>query len=189
MKKQVLASALLAIMSASALAASDVYTIDPHHTWPIFAVNHLGYSTQRGRFDDTHGTVTLDLANKTGSVDLTIDTKSLDMGFAEWNEHLSGPAFFNVAQYPTITFKSDKLIFDGDKVVGADGKFTLLGVTRPLHVTVHNFHCGEHPMAHKMTCGGDITATIQRSDYGMKAYVPMVGDEVRIKVPVEAIKN
>lgn len=187
--KKIVMSTLLAAMSASALAASDVYTIDPHHTWPMFAVNHLGFSTQHGRFDDTHGTVTLDFADKTGSVDLTIDTKSLDMGFAEWNEHLSGPAFFNVAKYPTMTFKSDKLTFDGDKVVGADGQFTLLGVTHPLHVTVTNFHCGQHPMAHKMACGGNITADFKRSDYGMNAYVPMVGDDVTITVPVEAIKN
>lgn len=189
MKKSLLMFSLLAAVSASALADSTTYTFDPHHVWPIFEVNHLGLSTQRGRFDETSGTVTLDPAAKTGSVTVTIQTKSLDMGFPEWNEHLSGPAFFNVAKYPVMTFKSDKLEFDGDRVVGADGQFTMLGVTHPLHVTVHNFHCGVHPMMHKPVCAGDITATIKRTDYGMNAYVPMVGDEVNILVPVEAIRN
>lgn len=182
-------SAMLAAVSANAQADSVTYTLDPHHTFPVFQVNHLGLSTQRGRFDETQGTVTLDMAAKTGSVNLSINTKSLDMGFPEWNAHLTGPAFFNVDKFPTITFVSHKLDFEGDKVVGADGDFTLLGVTHPLHVTVHDFHCTEHPMAHKPVCAGDVTAEFKRSDYGMMSYIPMVGDEINIMVPVEALKN
>ena len=182
-------SGLVGLASSHAQAASETYTIDPHHCFPVFEVNHLGLSTQRGRFDETQGTVTLDTEAKTGSVTLSINTRSLDMGFPEWNEHLTGPAFFNVAKYPSITFTSNKLDFEGNKVVGADGDFTLLGVTHPLHVTVHNFICTEHPMAHKPVCAGDITATFKRSDYGMMTYLPMVGDQINIFVPVEAIKN
>lgn len=189
MKRTLIALSLAAAMSTSAFAAMDSYTIDPQHAFPEFEVSHLGFTTQRGRFDETSGKVRLDMAAETGSVDLTINTKSLDMGFPLWNEHLTAKGFFNVAKFPTMTYKSDKLDFDGDKVVGADGQFTLLGVTRPLHVTVSNFHCGLNPMNRKTLCGGNVSAEIKRSDYGMTTFLPLVGDDIKINVPVEADKD
>jgi polyisoprenoid-binding protein YceI len=155
----------------------------------MFEVNHLGYSTQRGRFDETSGKIILDMESRTGSVDITISTKSLDMGFAKWDKHMKGQEFFNVVQYPTIHFSSDKLIFDGDKVVGAEGKFTLLGTTRPLTLRVDNFHCAPFPLTRKMHCGADVSATISRTQFGMAKYVPLIGDEVRLFSPVEANKD
>jgi polyisoprenoid-binding protein YceI len=155
----------------------------------MFEINHVGYSTQRGRFDKTSGKITLDVAAKKGSVDLTIETDSLDMGFAKWNEHMKGEEFFHVVQFPTIRFTSDKLIFDGDKVVGAEGNFTLLGTTRPLTLRVDNFHCAPFPMTRKMHCGGDVSVTIQRTQFGMAKYVPMVGDEVKLYSAIEADKD
>ena len=180
---------LLAALFAIPAGAADSYTVDPTHTWPMFEINHVGYSTQRGRFDKTSGKITLDVAAKKGSVDLTIETDSLDMGFAKWNEHMKGEEFFHVVQFPTIRFTSDTLIFDGDKVVGAEGNFTLLGTTRPLTVRVDNFHCAPFPMTRKMHCGGDVSATIQRTQFGMAKYVPMVGDEVKLFSPIEADKD
>ncbi len=188
MKKLLAMGALVAIASQSVMADSVSYTIDPHHCFPVFSVSHLGLSTQRGRFDDTTGHVTLDMAAHKGSVDLIINAQSLDMGFPQWNEHV-GQGFFNNSKFTTITYHSDKLDFEGDKVVGADGTLTLLGVSKPLHVNVANFHCGDHPMAHKPVCAGDVTATVKRSDFGMMAYLPMIGDDVHIAVPVEAIQN
>jgi polyisoprenoid-binding protein YceI len=176
-------------MFALPATAADNYTIDPTHTWPSFAVNHIGFSTQRGRFGKCSGKITLDIAARKGSVDLTIDTNSLDMGFAKWDEHMKGPDFFHVTQHPTMRFTSNKLLFDGDKVVGAEGNFTLLGTTRPLNLRVENFNCGPHPMTHKMHCGADITATIQRTQFGMAKYVPMVGDEIKLYSPIEADKD
>ncbi len=182
-------SILFAALLAVPAFAADNYTIDPTHTWPMFEVNHLGYSTQRGRFDKSSGKITLDIAAKKGSVDLTIDANSLDMGFAKWDEHMKGEEFFHVVQYPTIRFTSDKLIFDGDKVVGAEGKFTLLETTRPLTLRVDNFHCAPHPMTRKMHCGADVSATISRTQFGMAKFVPMVGDEVKLFSPIEADKD
>lgn len=182
-------SALLAALLATPAYAADSYTIDPTHTWPMFEVNHLGYSTQRGRFNKSSGKITLDVAARKGSVDLTIETDSLDMGFAKWDEHMKSQDFFHVTQYPTIRFTSDKLIFDGDKVVGAEGKFTLLETTRPLTLRVDNFHCAPHPMTRKMHCGADVSATISRTQFGMAKYVPMVGDEVKLFSPIEADKD
>ncbi|MBK9160565.1 MAG: polyisoprenoid-binding protein [Nitrosomonadales bacterium] len=182
-------SLIIAALLAVPAYAADSYTIDTTHTWPSFEINHLGYSTQRGRFNKTSGTIMLDIAAKKGSVDITIDTGSLDMGFQKWDDHLKSPDFFDAEVHPTIRFTSDKLIFDGDKVVGAEGHFTLLGVTKPLKLTVSNFHCAPHPMTKKMHCGADISTTIQRSQFGMTKYVPLVGDEVRLYSPVEANKD
>ena len=131
----------------------------------------------------------MDIAAKNGSVDLTIDTASLDMGFDTWNKHLAADGFFNTEKFPSMTFRSDKLVFEGDKVVAADGSFTLLGVTKPLRLTVNNFRCAPHPITKKAMCGADVAATLKRSDFGMTKYVPAVGDEVKISSPVEAVKD
>jgi polyisoprenoid-binding protein YceI len=183
--------AALAICAAFALpaAAADSYTIDPGHTYPSFEVNHLGFSTMRGTFDATSGTVTLDPAAGTGSIEITIDTASIDTGHAKRDEHLKTDEFFNVAQFPSMTFKSNKLKFNGDKLAGADGELTLLGVTRPVSLAVTSFHCGPHPMNKKQVCGANASATIKRSEFGMKTYVPAVGDEVKISIEVEAFRN
>ena len=188
MKKIITAVVLATSVSASAYAV-DTYSIDPNHTFPVFEVNHLGFSTQHGRFDKTSGTITLGMAAKKGSVDLKIETTSLDMGLPLWNEHMSADGFFNTAKFPTITFKSNKLIFKDDKVVAAEGEFTMLGVTKPLTVTVNDFKCGDHPMLKKPMCGANISGTIKRSDFGMTKYVPAISDDIKIHVPVEAYKN
>lgn len=187
MKKPV---ALLLVLTVSAPAwAADEYTIDGNHTFPVFEVNHLGFSTQRGRFNKTSGKIVLDTVAKQGSVDLTIDATSLDMGFPTWDQHMAAEGFFNPEKFPTITFKSNKLVFEGDKVVAAEGDFTLLGVTKPLRLTVNNFKCGAHPFTKKEMCGADIAATIKRSDFGMAKSIPAVSDEVKLYSPVEAVKN
>ena len=180
---------ILASLLASPAFAADHYTVDPTHTWPMFEVNHLGFTTQRGRFNKSSGTIELDIAAKKGSVELTIETGSLDMGFDKWDEHIKSEGFFNVAAYPTLHFSSHKLKFDDDKVIAAEGDFTMLGVTKPLTVSVSNFRCAPHPMSKKPTCGADITATLKRSDFGMNKFVPMIGDEVKIMVPLEATQD
>lgn len=181
----VIAAALSTLLAAPACVAEN-YTIDSSHTWPVFEVNHLGFSTQRGRFNKSSGKVTLNIAEKKGSVELAVETASIDMGLEKWDEHMRSDEFFNVAQFPAMRFSSDKLLFDGDRVVAAEGSFTLLGVTKPLTVTVSNFRCAPHPMNKRLTCGADITASLKRSEFGMTKYVPAVSDEVKISVPVEA---
>jgi len=184
----VIVFALTGLLAVPAFA-TDSYTIDSRHTYPMFEVNHMGFSTQRGRFNQSSGKIALDTATKTGSVELTIETASIDMGLDKWDEHMKSEDFFNVAHFPTMRFTSDKLVFDGDKVVSAEGSFTLLGITQPLTLTVSNFRCAPNPMNKKQTCGADITATFKRSEFGMTKYVPGVSDEVKISTPVEAIKD
>jgi polyisoprenoid-binding protein YceI len=187
--KKVFATIVLASSFAVTAVAADNYSIDSNHTFPVFEVNHLGYSTQHGRFNKTSGTITLDMAAKKGSVDLTIDTTSLDMGFPLWDEHVSAEGFLDTAKYPTMTFKSNKLVFKDGKVVAAEGDFTLLGVTKPITVTVKGFVCGDHPFTKKPMCGANISGTIKRSEFGMTKYVPAISDDIKIHVPVEAYKN
>ncbi len=183
-------AALLALAFAvPALAAPESFTLDHRHSFPSFRINHLGISMQLGRFDKTTGKFTIDRAEHTGSVELTIDTASIDMGFDKWNEAMRDQDWFNVAQYPTMSFKSTALVFNGDDVAGADGEFTLLGVTRPVSVKLSSFNCIVHPMNKKTVCGGTATTTIKRSDFGMKKALPGIGDEVEITMSVEAFKD
>jgi polyisoprenoid-binding protein YceI len=188
MKKTAVA-VVCTLLAGSALAAPESYTIDSRHTYPIFEVNHLGFSTQRGRFNKAAGKITLDRAAKSGSVELTIDTASIDMGAEDWDKHMRSDEFFNVEKFPTMSFKSTKMVFDGDKLVGAEGNFTLLGVTKPVKLTVTGLNCGVHPINKKNVCGADTSTTIKRSEFGMTKYVPGVSDEVKIFVPVEAVKD
>ncbi|MFO1371938.1 MAG: YceI family protein [Candidatus Competibacteraceae bacterium] len=194
MNKQILGTVLLAatlgFSSMTAVqAAPEKFTLDSAHAYPYFEINHLGWSTMRGFFRKVAGTATLDFAAKQGSAEITIDATSLDTGDAKRNEHLSGEDFFNVAKYPTITFKSDKLTFDGDKLTKADGQLTLHGVTKPITLTFTQFKCGDHPLNKKYYCAGDATATLKRSDFGMTAYPTAVGEQVKLSIEVEAARE
>lgn len=187
MKKLVLAALLGA--ASFTVSAADNYEFDPTHTFPYFRISHMGVSTFTGRFDKTSGTASLDLKKKTGSVDVTIQVASLSTGVDKLNEHLAQPDFFNTAKYPTITFKSTAFKFDGDKLDEISGNLTMLGVTKPVTLEVEKFACREHPMLKKQVCGIDLEGKIKRSDWGMSAYVPMVGDEVELQIEAEALKK
>lgn len=178
----------VATVSTAALAA-DSYVIDSRHTYPVFEVSHLGFSTQRGRFNKTTGTVTLDTAANKGTVEVVIDAASIDMGLEEWDKHMKSEDFFHVEKYPTMTFKSDKFIFKQGKPVKVHGTLTLLGVERPVVLAVKHFHCGVHPINKKDVCGADLTTRIKRSDFGMTKYLPAIGDDISIHIPVEAFKQ
>jgi polyisoprenoid-binding protein YceI len=188
MKKAVL-FAIAAAISAPAAAAPESFTVDPRHTFPSFEVSHLGFSTQRGRFNKSSGKITLDRAAQRGSIDVVIDTGSVDTGLDKLEEHLRGEDFFNVAKYPTMSFKSNAVKFKGDVPVATEGEFTMLGVTKPVTLTITSFACGVHPVSKKDTCGADATATILRSDFGMKYALPAVGDSVKLLINVEATRD
>lgn len=188
MKTHVLTLAAAGVLSAGVHAA-DSYSIDPRHTYPVFEVKHLGFSTQRGRFNKVTGKIVLDRAAKSGSVDVVIDVASIDMGIDKWDEHMKSEDFFHVEKYPTMTYKSDRLRFEGDKLVGVEGQLTLLGVTKPVSLQVTHFHCGMNPAVKREGCGADAFATIKRSDFGMSRMVPALGDEIAIRIPIEASKE
>jgi polyisoprenoid-binding protein YceI len=176
--------------AASAHAQTTAYAIDPTHTFASFEVLHFGTSTIRGRFDKKEGTVQFDRAGKTGSVDITIHTPSVNTGVAGFDKHLVSKDFFNAAEFPTARFVSERLVFNGDKVSEVVGSFTLLGKTGPLVLKATNFNCYTSPILKREVCGGDFEATIDRTQWGMNTYVPagQRGD-VRLIVQVEAVKQ
>ena len=189
MKISTLLLALTAIGSSTAFAAPETYTIDPSHTYPSFEADHMGVSVWRGKFDKTTGAVTLDRAAKTGSLDIAIDAASLDFGHAKMNEHAKGPEMFNVEKYPTITYTAKSFKFDGDKPVAVNGDLTLLGVTKPVTLTISKFKCIEHPMLKREVCGGDASAEFKRTDFGLSYGTPRFAPEVKLQIQVEALKN
>ena len=179
----------LAAAAVGAHAQSATYAIDPTHTFVTFEVTHFGTSTNRGRFDRKTGTVTLDKAAKTGAVDITFETASVNTGTAPFDRHLQSKDFFNSAEHPTARFVSDRFVFNGDKVAEVTGQLTLLGKTQPVTLKGQRFNCFDHPMLKREVCGGDFETTIQRSQWGMGYGIPGIPDAVRLVIQVEAVRQ
>jgi polyisoprenoid-binding protein YceI len=179
--------AAAALSAAVAHAAPQTYAIDPTHTFVTFEAKHFGTSTNRGRFDKKSGTITLDTEAKTGKVELTLDTSSINTGTAAFNKHLSSKDFFNVEAFPTATFVSDKFIFDGNKVTAVVGNLTLLGKTQTVTLKANSYGCYDNPMLKRQVCGGDFDTTIQRSDFGMSYGLPFIPNDIKLVIQVEAI--
>jgi polyisoprenoid-binding protein YceI len=189
-RRTLVAAAAAALLVSPALAQVETYVIDSTHTFPSFEISHLGFSTQRGRFNNSAGKIMLDMAAKTGAVEVSIDTNSIDTGLEALEKVLRDPEWFAVAQYPAMTFKGDRLRFEGDRLVGVDGNLTLRGVTRPVSLKVEHFRCAMHPLRKKPACGADASASIKRSEFGMVKFpAPIVGEEVKIAIQIEAIKD
>jgi polyisoprenoid-binding protein YceI len=180
-------AASLAVFPAA--AEMESYTVDPHHTFPTYEVSHLGYSMQRGRFNKTSGRIAVDTAAKKGSADIAMEAASVSTGVDKLDEHLRSEDFLNAAKFPQITFKSTDFAFEGERLKSATGDLTINGVTRPVTFTANVFQCAMNPMLKKKQCGADLQATIKRSDFGMKYGLPYLGDEVTLRIPVEAIKD
>lgn len=188
MQKNLLA-AFLAAFSLSAYAAPETFVIESSHTAPRFEYNHLGFSNQIHRFDQTSGQITLDRVSKTASVDVSIDVSSVNTGMAVFNQHIQGEDFFDAAKYPKITFKSRSVKFEGDKPVSLEGDLTIKGVTRPVTLAVKSFLLKPHPMTKKEALGANAEAKIKRSDFNISKYTPSVSDEVTLSIAVEAMKQ
>jgi polyisoprenoid-binding protein YceI len=172
---------------ASALAAPVTYGVDGTHTFPRFSYSHFGYSTQLSSFSKTSGKVVFDAEAKKGSVDIVIDMKSVSTGFADFNEHIQGEDFLDTAKFPQATFKSTKVIFEGDKPQLIEGQLTIKGVTKLVTLTVTSFQAMPHPMMKKPALGANAFTLIKRSEFNAGKYAPYVGDDVRIDIAIEAI--
>jgi polyisoprenoid-binding protein YceI len=194
--KKTLAALAVAALPALALAAPESYTVDPFHTYPNFTVEHWGLSMMHGRFDKTTGKFSFDRAAKTGSVELTIDAASVTTGDNEKagrprsrDEHLRAADFFNVAEFPRITFRSTKVNFGAELPTAVEGTLTMLGVSKPVTLTFERFKCGQNPFNKKDRCGGNAIGKIKRSDFGMKTAIPAVGDELALNIEFEGDKD
>ena len=181
-------AAALAAASLSAVAA-DKYEFDGNHTNVVFSWTHFGLSNPSARFTKVEGEVLLDAADLTkSSVSVTIPVDSLRTDVPKFDEHLRSGDFFDLAKFPSATFKSTKVEKAGDNKLKVTGDLTIHGVTKPtvLDVTVNKI--GDHPMAKKPAAGFDAWTTVKRSDFGMGNYVPNVSDEVKIHITTETLK-
>jgi polyisoprenoid-binding protein YceI len=170
-------------------AAPETFVIDMPHSFSNFEVGHLGITWIRGRFNKTSGKITLDRAEKKGGIEAEIDVASVDTGYARRDQLLQNENYFNVAQYPTMTFRSSNLRFNGDALAGAEGELTMLGVTRPVTLEIPSFKCITHPVNKREICGAVAIGTIQRSEFGMTKASKSISEEVRIYLNIEAIKS
>jgi len=195
--KKIALALLAAALPLSNAVASDSYSIDPYHTFVHFEVDHLGgMSRLRGHFGKSSGKLTLDPAAKSGSLDVAVQTASVTTGDGDKgsrarsrDEHLRSPDFFNVAEFPAMTFKSTKVVYKGDQPASVEGNLTLLGVTKPLVLNIDRWKCAPNPNSKKDMCGGNASGTMKRSDFGMKFGIPGVGDELALWIEVEAYKD
>lgn len=192
-----IACGLLALsLPLAAAAQTESYAFDPFHTIPNFEVEHLGMTKIRGRFDKTAGKFTIDRTARTGSLEMTVQTATINTGDSERgsrprsrDEHLRTPDFFNVAEFPTITFKSTGVTFSGENPTSITGQLSIIGVTRAFTFQLDSWKCGPNPANKRPMCGGVAVGTLKRSDFGMKYGIPLLGDEVKLFVSFEAYRN
>jgi polyisoprenoid-binding protein YceI len=178
-----------ALAAAPAFAQPVSYTLDPDHTVPRFEIDHNGLSNHTGAFMRAAGKATLDFFARSGSVEVTIQTASFLAGHAFMEGVVKGKDFLDTEKHPTMTYRSTAIQFYGDAPATVRGNLTLLGVTRPVTLTFTRFTCGPHPRSRREQCGGNLTGTFKRSDFGMKAFLPAIGDDIRLNIQVEAFKD
>lgn len=179
----------LLIFSGSAMAEAEYYDIDPEHTFPHFAIDHLGLSTMYGRFDQTTGRLMIDHQRKNGFIDIKIAAVSISTGFAKRDKHLRSPDFLNVMEFPDITYKSRNITFGDNGTALVEGDLMILGVTKSIPLNVNRTRCGTNPLTQAYTCGFEATAEIKRSDFGSTYGLPNVGDTMKLWFEVEAIRE
>ncbi len=181
----------LAVALASpfgAAAAPESFKMDPDHTYPSFEFPHMGISVWRGKFTKSSGRVVLDRAAHTGSVEVRVDTSSIDFGHPKMNEIAVTDDWLDVAKYPAMTYKGE-LRFSGDTPTSVEGQLTLRGVTHPLTLRIDSFKCIEHPFFKREVCGADAEGDLDRADYGMTAFTEDNMGKFHLRIQVEAMKE
>jgi polyisoprenoid-binding protein YceI len=161
------AGALAASLSFSAFADVATYQFDSSHTYPSFEADHVGgLSVWRGKFDKSQGTVTLDRASRTGTVEVTTDIVSVHTGSTKLDQELQSDRFFDASKFPEASYKGT-IRFKGDKPVSVIGNLTMHGVTKPLTLNIDSFKCMPHPMLKREVCGVDAVGEFDRGDFGV----------------------
>ncbi|HEU4624218.1 MAG TPA: YceI family protein [Steroidobacteraceae bacterium] len=189
-KTTLLLAALSALATGTSLAAPAIYDIDPDHTYPSFEADHLGISMWRGKLNKSRGKLVLDKETGTGTVEITVDLKSIDFGQDALNKWAIGPDLFDTAKYPTAVYKGKLEGFKPGANPKVTGELTLHGVTKPLDLKVNSFRCIEHPMLKRDYCGADALATFQRDAFGLDAGKDYhFNMEVTLRIQVEALKT
>lgn len=181
---------LAALAATTAGAAPVTYTIDPDHTYPSFEADHMGgLSVWRGKFNTSRGTVTLDRAAQSGTVDVTVDMASADFGQDKLDAVAQGPELFDTKQWPQAHYAGKLAGFRDGAPTRVDGTLTLHGVSHPLTLAIRSFKCMPHPVFKREVCGADALATFKRDAYGMSAGKDYgFSMNVTLRIQVEAIQ-
>lgn len=188
MRKLCLFAAALMVMAAPAQAETTTYEIETPHTQILFFVEHMGFSNSMGKFVKHEGQIVFDDVDPAkSSVEISIDTASIEMNDQKWNDHLKNADFFNVEKFPAMSFKSTAIEITGEDTAKITGDLTLLGVTKPVTLDAKLNKVGQHPMKGTPMAGFSATGMLKRSDFGMNYGIPMVSDEVDLRIEVEAI--
>mgnify|MGYP002776376775 CR=1 FL=1 len=179
------ALSLFLALFALPVAAAE-YAIDTSHTYASFEIDHMGFSTQRGQFNRTSGVIDFDSEARSGRIEIRIDATSLDTGFELRDEVLRGESWFNTKAFPDILFRSQKMIFEQEKLIAVEGTLVMLGEAKPMRLEVTRFKCGFNLALRKRGCGADAQGVLRRSDFGLQNGLPFIGDDVRLRIQVEA---
>jgi len=183
-------AAVASFTMTSAFAAPVTYQIDPDHTYPSFEADHLGgLSTWRGKFNASSGTVVMDREAGTGTLEVRVDTTTIDFGHDKLNEHARSAEIFDVARFPVANYTGKLAKFVDGAPTEVHGELTLKGVTKPLVLQIDRFVCRPHPMLKKEACGANATATFERDTFGVD-YGKAYGFDMQtlLRIQVEAIR-
>jgi polyisoprenoid-binding protein YceI len=186
-----LGTAVFTALALPSLALADTFALDPAHTQTVFTISHLGYSMVTGSFHDLKGKLSLDQKKpEDSSINVTLAATSIDTGFPARDDVLRSKAFFDIANFPTLEFKSTRVLVTGKQIAGVQGNLTLLGVTKPVELKVtFNRMAPDQMRNNAVVIGFTGTTTIKRSDFGMKTYLPYLGDDVQVTVNFEGIQQ
>jgi len=175
--------------TATSQGTTAAYKVDPDHAHVVFRINHMGFSFTYGRFNQIGGSFDFNAADASANkVSLEIATASVDTQVAGRDNHLRGPDFFSAKEFPKITFVSSAWKSAGGKAFDVTGKLTLHGVTKEITIRVDFMKEGKGPQG-KYRAGFASEFTIKRSDFGITKYLPGVGDDVKMMLSLEGIKQ
>lgn len=185
MKSALFAAILLAALAPQVYAAES-YTLMSSHTYPSFETDHWGgLSVWRGKFTKTTGNVVLDRQAKTGTLDVTIETASVDVGHKVMNAVLVSPRILDAEKYPTIVYRGTAMRFEGERPVEVIGELTLNGVTKPLNLRIETFKCMESHIYKREVCGVNALASFNRADFGVNVNLD-IGFKPEIRLAIQA---
>lgn len=182
----IVCTAVFLFIISSSTYAQETLTLDPEHTYVLWHIKHFGFSTQTGKCYAS-GALYIDKDKPQNSkVNATVQMANLETGNAELDKHLKGKLFFDVEQFPTATFMSDKVILTSKTTAKVQGMMTIRGVSKPLVLNVKFNQAGVSPITDKMTAGFSAKTQLKRSLFGINALLPGLSDEVTIDIEAEA---
>lgn len=197
MKPTLIAGALAALLSAVAplhavaqVASQDpktvkagTYAVEPYHTQVGFSISHFGFTNFSGFFSGASGTLQLDPAKLSATkLEVSIPVSSVLTTVSVLDDELKGDKWFDAAKFANATFTSTSVTSTGAGAATINGDLTLHGVTKPITLKAHLVGSGVNPLDKTFTVGFEATGTIKRSDFDVKQYLPLLGDEVHLTI-------